>query len=262
MKALGARPRVAYEPLAYEPLRAANRATFGRDAIPNYAIAEAGYLVSFGADFLETWLSPTSGHAADFAKMHAFRDGRAGTFVHVEPRLSMTAANADEWLRNAPGTEGVLALAMLKVIVDEGLVAPGVDARALVAAVQGVDVAAAASRSECPPRRSSTWPTTSPPPRRAGPRRRRGGVRAPTPPRRQVAINLLNVALGAVGKRVRFGADSALRQGEPVRGHAGAHPGDGEGRGRGADPRRRQPRLHHARQGRLRGGARPRSRWW
>ena len=31
-KALGARPRVAYEPLGYEALRAANRATFGRDA--------------------------------------------------------------------------------------------------------------------------------------------------------------------------------------------------------------------------------------
>src|SRR5262249_46085448 len=39
-RALGARPRVAYEPLGYEALRAANRATFGRDAIPYYAIED------------------------------------------------------------------------------------------------------------------------------------------------------------------------------------------------------------------------------
>src|SRR5512132_1877627 len=66
-KALGARPRIAYEPLAYEALRAANRATFGRDAIPHYAIEDAGYLLSFGADFLETWLNPVS-YAAAFSK--------------------------------------------------------------------------------------------------------------------------------------------------------------------------------------------------
>src|SRR5215470_9117151 len=69
-RALGARPRIAYEPLGYEALRAANRATFGRDAIPHYALEDAGYLLSFGADFLETWLNPVSNQAA-FARMHA-----------------------------------------------------------------------------------------------------------------------------------------------------------------------------------------------
>jgi molybdopterin-containing oxidoreductase family iron-sulfur binding subunit len=47
-RALGARPRIAYEPLGYEALRAANRATFGRDAIP-YAIGRPP-TCSFGAD--------------------------------------------------------------------------------------------------------------------------------------------------------------------------------------------------------------------
>ena len=209
VKALGARPRLAYEPLALEPLRAANRLSFGRDAIPTYDIAEAGYLVSFGADFLETWLSPTA-HSADFAKMHAFSAGRAGTYVHVEPRLSMTAANADEWLRNAPGTEGALALAMLKVILDEGLVAPGVDARALGAAVQGVDVAAVASRSGVPAE-SIKHVAHDLAASKAGLAIGGGAaVSGTNATDTQVAINLLNVALGAVGKRVRFGADAAL----------------------------------------------------
>jgi hypothetical protein len=102
VKALGARPRVAYEPLGLEAIRAANRASFGRDAIPEYAIEEAGYLVSFGADFLETWLSPV-GHAAAFAKMHALSAGKAGTFG--VSRGCPTAANADQWLQRA-GPEG------------------------------------------------------------------------------------------------------------------------------------------------------------
>src|SRR5262249_60162843 len=107
-KALGARPRIAYEPLGYEALRAANRATFGRDAIPHYALEDAGYILSFGADFLETWLNPVA-YAGAFVRMHALGRGRAGTFVAVEPRQSMTASNADEWLRSAPDSEGIAA---------------------------------------------------------------------------------------------------------------------------------------------------------
>jgi molybdopterin-containing oxidoreductase family iron-sulfur binding subunit len=209
VKALGARPRIAYEPLAYEAMRAANRLTFGRDAIPHYAIGEASVLVSFGADFLETWLSPV-GSARDFARMHAFANGKAGMFVHVEPRLSMTGANADEWLRNAPGTEGVIALAMLKVILDEGLQAPGVDTKTLGAAVQGVDLQAAAATAGVAAdaiKRIAHDLAAS----KAGLVLGGGAaVSGPNATQTLVAINLLNVAVGAVGKTLRFGADSAL----------------------------------------------------
>ena len=51
------------------------------------------------------------------------RDGPGirGKFVHAEPRLSQTAACADEWLPIKPGTEGLLALAIAHVIVNEKL---------------------------------------------------------------------------------------------------------------------------------------------
>ena len=91
VRARGARPRIAYEPLGYEAMRAANRVAFGRDAIPHYAIGEASYLLSFGADFVETWLQPVA-YAGEFARMHGFAHVRAGTAVHIEPRLSSTAA--------------------------------------------------------------------------------------------------------------------------------------------------------------------------
>src|SRR6266850_2298105 len=121
-QALGGRPRVTLEPFGYEAIRAANKATFGRDAIPYYAIQDAEVVLSFGADFLETWLSNVH-YAHGFARMHTFRDGKAGTFIHVEPRQSLTAANADEWVRNAPGTEAAVALAVLKLMLEGGQVA-------------------------------------------------------------------------------------------------------------------------------------------
>jgi len=213
-RALGARPRIAYEPLGYEALRAANRATFGRDAIPHYAIEDAGYLLSFGADFLETWLNPVS-YSASFAKMHALGRGRAGTFVAVEPRQSMTAGNADEWLRNAPGTEGLLALAILKVILDEGLQAKGADAGALRSTVKSVDLAKTADASgvsaETIKRVAHDFA------RAKGALAVGGGMAAAGPQATEtlVAVNLLNVAVGAVGNTVRFGADSALGKASP-----------------------------------------------
>src|SRR5437867_1026071 len=73
-QALGTRPRVTFEPFAYEALRAANRITFGRDAIPYFAFEDAEVVLSFGADFLETWLSNVN-YARTFARMHTVRDG-------------------------------------------------------------------------------------------------------------------------------------------------------------------------------------------
>ena len=56
-QALGGRPRVTLEPFGYEAIRAANRLTFGRDAVPYHAFEDAEVILSFGADFLETWIS-------------------------------------------------------------------------------------------------------------------------------------------------------------------------------------------------------------
>ena len=214
VRLLGARARIAYEPLGYEALRASNRVAFGRDVIPDYAIGDATYLVSFGADFLETWLN-SEGYTADFSRMHAFFQGKQGTFVHVEPRMSLTAANADEWLRNAPGTEGALALAMLKVIVDEGLQAPGADLNTLRAAVRAADVEAAASASGVP---AETIKHVARDLAKAKAGLVLGGGMAATSTTATealVAVNLLNAAIGAVGTRVRFGSASPFSRVSP-----------------------------------------------
>src|SRR2546426_12781802 len=53
------------------------------------------------------------------------------TFVYVGTRLSLTGMNADEWIAAAPGTEGLLALAMASVIVRERLAPAPSDAARL-----------------------------------------------------------------------------------------------------------------------------------
>src|SRR2546422_315767 len=132
MKGLGGR-HVTYEPFAFEALREGNRLAFGTAAIPWYDFANARYIVSFGADFMETWLSPV-GYQNGFTRAHAFESGRDGSmakFVSVAPRLSLTGMSADEWIAAKPGTEFMLALAMAQVILAERLAAAPADARAL-----------------------------------------------------------------------------------------------------------------------------------
>src|SRR6059036_2891563 len=209
-QALGTRPRVTFEPFAYEALRAANRITFGRDAIPYFAFEDAEVVLSFGADFLETWLSNVN-YARTFARMHTVRDGRAGTFIHVEPRQSLTAANADQWVRNAPGTELMIVAAILKLIVEEGR---GAD-RAVAAAVAQVDPKTVAAESglsyETLVGLASALAHGRPSLVIAG------GAAASGPDATlvQYAVSLLNAALGNVGKTVRFGSDWAYGKATP-----------------------------------------------
>ncbi len=203
-QALGGRPRVALEPFGYEAIRAANRLTFGRDAVPYHAFEDAEVILSFGADLLETWVSNVQS-ARGYARMHAFREGKAGTFIHVEPRQSLTASNADEWVRNAPGTEAAVALAVLRLMVEGGLVAD----KRYGEAVAGVDPRKVAEESGVPLETLQHVARTF---AEARPGLAVGGGVAVTGSQAtalQVAVNLLNAAAGNLGKTVRFGPDHA-----------------------------------------------------
>lgn len=92
----------------------------GNDS-PIFDIANASYLLSFGARFLETWHSPVMYSLAYGEFRHS--TGRArGRFVQVEPRMSLTGANADEWLPARAGSEYLVALAIAQVMKREGLI--------------------------------------------------------------------------------------------------------------------------------------------
>ena len=63
----------------------------------------------------------TRGAGVAYGTMRQNRSGIRGKFVQVEPRMSQTGANADEWVPAHPGTEGHLALGLAHVIMNEHL---------------------------------------------------------------------------------------------------------------------------------------------
>ena len=115
----GSKRLAFYEPFNYEPLREAHKTLFGLPVIPDYRLDACELVVSFSADVLESWISPVQ-FARQFADMHSLRDGKMGRMVYVGPRLSMTAANADEYLQVSPGEEYLVALAMIQALIDNG----------------------------------------------------------------------------------------------------------------------------------------------
>ena len=110
---------MTFEPIAEKNLHEAIKSVFGQQRLPDFDIENTNYLLSFGADFLSTWLSPVR-----YSRAYGeFRQGghKRGTHVQVDSRFSMTTANADDWVPVKPGGEGVLAMSMIYVILKEGL---------------------------------------------------------------------------------------------------------------------------------------------
>ena len=116
----GAPGAVTFELFGDDVLRRANALSFGRQQLPTFDLANARYVLSFGADFLGTWNSPVA-HGVAYGRMRQGRPGIRGSFVQVESRMSQTGANADEWVPTMPGTEGALALGLAHVIMREKL---------------------------------------------------------------------------------------------------------------------------------------------
>ena len=116
---LNSRPPLVFEPYAYESLKTANEKVFGVDGLVSYRMDKADILVSFGADFLETWLSPIE-YAWKFKAMHALKDKNKNLFFQISPYQSVTGANADHWLSCKPGSEAVIALGLVRQALDIG----------------------------------------------------------------------------------------------------------------------------------------------
>jgi anaerobic selenocysteine-containing dehydrogenase len=110
LQKFGAMAPVTYEFFSDEVLRRANAISFGSHQLPTFDLENARYVISFGADFLGTWNSAVA-HSAAYGRMKG-KPGARPKFVHVDARLSQTAANADEFVACKPGTEGLLALAI------------------------------------------------------------------------------------------------------------------------------------------------------
>ena len=123
----GAPAPATFEMFSDEVLRRANAISFGSHQLPTFDLENARYVISFGADFLGTWNS-TVAHSAAYGRMRQARAGTRAKFVHVDARLSQTAANADEFVAIRPGTEGVLALGLARAVAAHRKSTPDAEA--------------------------------------------------------------------------------------------------------------------------------------
>ena len=104
---------VVYEAEQIGAISAAHALTHQKAVVPGIHLDRADYILSFGADYLGTWLQP-----AAFTKQ--WQKGRTigadnkkmSHTVQVETRLSLTGSNADQRVRILPSEQRGLVLAL------------------------------------------------------------------------------------------------------------------------------------------------------
>ncbi|MED5534236.1 MAG: molybdopterin-dependent oxidoreductase [Pseudomonadota bacterium] len=116
---LGSSRLLHYDFAHPQTLYAAINRLFGETHLPYYDLRNTRFLLSFGADYLGSWISPVH-HGLGFGHSRQGRDEIRGRFVQIEPRMSLSGAAADEWIAANPGTEGILALGLGNHIVSQG----------------------------------------------------------------------------------------------------------------------------------------------
>jgi anaerobic selenocysteine-containing dehydrogenase len=79
---------------------------------------EVNYILSFGASLLEA-SRPSLRNLWGYGFLRRGRPGMRGKLVQIDPRFSVTASKADQWVPIRPGTDGALALGMAHWIIKE-----------------------------------------------------------------------------------------------------------------------------------------------
>ncbi len=111
--------RVNFDSLSSSTIADAHQATHGVRAVPQFYFDKAEVIVSFGADFLGTWISPVQFTTQRTAGRQLDRDEPFMSFhAQFESCTSLTGANADLRMALAPGEFG-LELTRLAVKVAE-----------------------------------------------------------------------------------------------------------------------------------------------
>ncbi len=93
---------------------------FGWQGLPVYDLGRATYALGIGADFLGSWASPVF-YGRQFGHFRQGRQGIRGKLVQAQSRFSVTVQAADQWLPVAPGAEPHLAIAIMRILIDDKL---------------------------------------------------------------------------------------------------------------------------------------------
>ncbi len=108
---------VQYDQVSAYGILKANEESFGSAFIPSYDFSKASIIVSIGADFLGTWISPI-----EFAKQYGLtrevseESREMGRHYQFESNLSLTGANADYRTAIKPSQEGLVVAQLYNLV--------------------------------------------------------------------------------------------------------------------------------------------------
>ncbi|MEP7230597.1 MAG: TAT-variant-translocated molybdopterin oxidoreductase [Ginsengibacter sp.] len=178
---------VQYDAVSYSGLIMANQASYGKKAIPAYHFENAKVIVSLGADFLATWLSPVV-FAKQYAETRRINEEKPAMSRHFqfESHYSITGANADDRYIHKPSETGAVALALL------GALGGGTSSNISGKVTEGIKKAAA----ELSANKGAALV-----------------VCGSNDPNVQIIVNAINEAIGANGKTIDWNTPVNYRQG-------------------------------------------------
>ncbi len=179
---------LTYDAVSYSGLLLANETTYGKRAIPSYHFENAKAIVSIGADFLGTWLSPV-----EFARQYAIgkkldeKNPEMSKHIHFESVASLTGSNADEKYLHRPSETGAVVAALLSAVNGQG--ATGINDAKLKAGIENAAKALVANKGAALVVAGSNDVNV------------------------QIAVNAINEAVGAGGKTIDWSTTVNYRQG-------------------------------------------------
>ncbi len=108
---------VVYEGISYDGIYSANEMCFGKAVIPTYRFGNADVVVSFGADFLGTWLN-TLQYTREYTtkRVPTKENPVMSRHIQFEGNMSLTGTNADYRFPLRPSQEGQALMSLYNAL--------------------------------------------------------------------------------------------------------------------------------------------------
>ena len=104
----------------YEAMTEAHQMVFGVECMPRPDMRLSKVIVGLGTDFLDVGTSPVF-FAKNFANFHSLRGSDFGKFIQFETMMTQTGAKADERHVIPPSSEIVVALLIMKSLIEKNV---------------------------------------------------------------------------------------------------------------------------------------------
>ncbi len=116
---------INYDAVSYTGIIQANQNSFGKAVLPHYNFDKADVIVSFGADFLGTWISPVEfiNQYVQNRNNKSLQSKKMSRHIQFETGMSVTGTNADVRIPIKPSEEGIALVALYNAI--SGTTLPG-----------------------------------------------------------------------------------------------------------------------------------------